>query len=518
MLKNIRFYILFLAFLYSIGIYLYVINSFSTERLQTIRLTQYFALSAVACLYVALLIGPLTYVWYSIPFRDQIFKARRAIGVSAFLFGLIHGTVAFFGQLGGFGGLGFLNNKYLLAISISFMALLILATMAATSFDWVVAKMKFRRWKMLHRLVYVAAILILIHAMMLGTHFADLSSAIPQIFFWAFAFLMAFELNRIDVFLKKYSFYPQFGLTQLIGGGLIGAFLAFASIPMGSSPSLGIHSLHIQMAKEAQQGIVGTGNPTLNNIPGLKGDRTKRYTVSIEQPSQIIPNQPVTFKYKIYDASSGNETKLFDRVYEKYMHMIVVDDSLNYFEHIHPDQTVEGFTITTQFPQNGRYHIYLDFQPLGAIEQQFAFVTTVGSDTDLVQANQQPDQNLIKTFGDYQIKLDFPQPLRATEISVGGQKLNFTLSDAATGQPITTLKPYLASFGHLVMINASTYDYLHVHPTNLVAPRPEQTGGPSVEFMPLGLYGPIKPGIYRVFGQFNPNGNLITADFTIKIE
>jgi hypothetical protein len=68
------------------------------------------------------------------------------------------------------------------------------------------------------------------------------------------------------------------------------------------------------------------------------------------------------------------------------------------------------------------------------------------------------------------------------------------------------------------MINTKTFDYIHVHPNDLTVPKPNQNGGPKVEFMPLGLYGPITPGIYRVFGQFNPNNELFTSDFTIKIE
>ena len=39
-----------------------------------------------------------------------------------------------------------------------------------------------------------------------------------------------------------------------------------------------------------------------------------------------------------------------------------------------------------------------------------------------------------------------------------------------------------------------------------------------VIFLPLGLYGPIKPGVYRVFAQFNPNNNLFTSNFTVTVE
>src|SRR5262249_47803570 len=151
------------------------------------------------------------------------------------------------------------------------------------------------------------------------------------------------------------------------------------------------------------------------------------------------------------------------------------------------------------------------------IEQQFAVTIPVGTVNPSEVSTIQPDQNLTKTFGDYSVSMKYPAPLKAADLSVGAQKLTFTIMDK-NGQPVTNLKPYLAAFGHLVMINESTYDYLHIHPDNAVAPKPDQNGGPTVEFLPLGLYGPIKPGIYRVFAQFNPDNKLFTSDFTVKVE
>ncbi len=202
------------------------------------------------------------------------------------------------------------------------------------------------------------------------------------------------------------------------------------------------------------------------------------------------------------------------------MHLIIVNSELTYFTHIHPIQDTSDFVITTKFPSHGVYHLYVDFQPLGAIEQQFAFTVPVGvKETDITNSANLPiDTALTKTFGDYEVSLATSGPLKASAMTLGQQKLIFTLKAAKTKQPITTLKPYLASFGHLVMINQTSYDYLHVHPTNTTAPPPNANGGPQVEFLPIGIYGPFKPGAHRVFAQFNPDGNLFTADFTVQVD
>ena len=182
LLSNIRFYVLSFSIVYSLLIYIWVVMTIPDRTVQNIRLTQDYALLAAACLYFALLAGPFCYTIKVFPYRSQYIKARRALGVSAFYFAFLHFCVAFFEQLGGFGGLAFLSNNYVIALSLSATALVILSLLAATSFDSVVKKMKFKRWKLLHRLVYLAGICILIHAAMLGTHFQDLSEPIPQLF------------------------------------------------------------------------------------------------------------------------------------------------------------------------------------------------------------------------------------------------------------------------------------------------------------------------------------------------
>lgn len=519
LLRNIRFYILISSFALSIIENLLVKLLVPGMALQNIRIAQVFALTSVAYLYLALFISPFYHSFSNFKFKSQIIKARRGLGVSAFYFGLLHGSFEFFLQLGGFEGLGFLSDKFLLAISLSFTALVILSFMAATSFDFMIRKLGYVRWKMLHRFVYLAGILILIHALMLGTHFANLSDTIPTIFFFAFALLLLLEAQRFDGYLTKKGFtLPRVSLLFVVIALLLSSTFFSYVIPAGSggAQSFGIHALHIQLAKQAQQNVQ-TSNK-LPNFPGLRGDKNLRFTVSFDHEDNLKPDQDATLNFQVFNASSGNNVQYFEKIYEKVVHLIIVDSELNYFTHIHPTQDSNGFTISTQFPHPGQYHIYLDFQPLGAIEQQFAFTLQVGDFDKPVFSEAKPDKNLEKTFGQYKVHLAYPVPLKATDMSIGQQTLKFTLFDASTKKPVNTLKPYLAAYGHLVMINTKTFDYLHVHPTNLTSPLPDANGGPDVEFLPLGLYGPIKPGIYRVFGQFNPNGTLMVADYTIEVK
>jgi len=521
LLRNNRFYILLFSVFFSITVIIFVLNTVVMPTTQLIRLEEVFGFTSLILFYLSLLIGPFCYRFPDFPGSKQIHHARRAIGVSAFYFAALHSGITFFGQLGGFEGFAFLDNRYLLALSLGLGALIILFLLAITSFEFAIKKIGFKNWKILHRFTYLAAILLLLHMLMLGTHYSDLSGSISQITFFTLAVLLYFEAPRVDTWLhNKFTSLPTFGLgtTTVIVILFLVYFILISPIFPASTGgiSFDIHAAHRQLAQQvAQNQTITTSNKALQ-IPGLQGDRNLRYTVSWNNPQNVIPGQDVDLSFRVYDAQNGEPVSYFKTPYAKVMHLVILSNDLAYFTHIHPAQNGYDFTITTSFPAEGIYHIYLDFQPWNAIEQQVAFTLPVGSAPN-IKATQKPDTKLTKTFGNYEVTLDTHGTLSANDMTFGNQTISFTVKDATTHRPITTLKPYLASFGHLVMIDQSSYNYLHVHPYTLVAPAPNANGGPTVDFLPIGIYGPIKPGIYRLFAQFNPDGNLFTADFTVKV-
>ncbi len=508
--RYIRYIVLIGNFILGFSIFLYVFSTIPEGSLRIIRLVETYALLALTFLYFSLLVSPFYSAFPTLPLRGLMVKARRATGVSAYFYSLTHASFAFFGLLGGFEGLQYLDSKYLLAITLSFTALIILSVMALISFDRMVNKLG-RTWKTISRFVYLAALLITIHALMLGSHFQDLNGLIPQIFLVLGLILLVLEAVRLDKYLTAKHNFPHFGISLAVVLALTASFFTYVLVPAGALSPLGIHTQHQNIAQQNQQ----SQNSALPNNPGLVGDRTKRYTASFATAGELGAGKEVTLKFKIYDANTGNEVKSYSLLYEKLMHLIVVDSSLNYFSHIHPELNGAEFSITHNFPTDGIYHLYIDFQPLGAIEQQLAFTLTIGEGDNRL-ATQPVDSDFAKTFGDYQVTLE-KTDFSAAKMTLGTQLLTFTLKDKE-GKDVTNLRPYLAAFGHLVMIKQDTYDYSHVHPTPFTPPLPDALGGPKVEFYPLGLYAPVKPGIYRVFGQFNPDGKLFTADFTINVK
>ena len=200
LLYNLRFYVLASAVLLSVIAVAWLRLQIPSNQLFYIRTEQVFGLLCILYWYIAIVISPLGYVVGKQRIPHLLF-ARRAIGVSAAYFALLHMAVALWGQLGGLSQLGLLPSLFKWSLLAGFIAVVILLIMAATSFDRVVSKMTFVRWKWLHRLVYLGGILAILHIWAVGTHLAYFGVQITA--FVALAALGGLESYRLVTILAN---------------------------------------------------------------------------------------------------------------------------------------------------------------------------------------------------------------------------------------------------------------------------------------------------------------------------
>lgn len=225
-LRRIRYIVLGSSIALAAAVYLFWRQALPESSLQTIRITQTYAWLAFIYLYLALLPSPLYAVFSALPLRALVVKARRAVGVSSFLFAVLHASFAFFGLFSGFAGLILVGPSYRRAFLLGFLALIILGMLAATSFDQAVVRLG-RNWKRLHRLVYAAGILVLVHSLSIGSHLADSFSGIFQFYLSAVLFLLVLEAIRLNRFVLRRSAWVQrhqvfyYCLLGVVGAALI---------------------------------------------------------------------------------------------------------------------------------------------------------------------------------------------------------------------------------------------------------------------------------------------------------
>ncbi|MES2876661.1 MAG: ferric reductase-like transmembrane domain-containing protein [Patescibacteria group bacterium] len=244
LLSNSRFYVLVSTVLLSIIVVAFFRLTISSDQLFYIRTQQFYGLLCIFYWYTALIISPIGYV-IGKQRTKHIEFARRAIGVSAAYFAVLHAAVALWGQLGGFRGVGGLSPLFQWSLLAGLFGVVVLLLMAATSFDGVIKFMTFRRWKWLHRLVYVGGILAVLHIWSLGTHVGY--GGIQLVAFVALVVLSGLEMFRLVTILarkhtslaNKRVFYSLFAGLWLVWIGLI------ASIPLAVENYRDVHSQHM---------------------------------------------------------------------------------------------------------------------------------------------------------------------------------------------------------------------------------------------------------------------------------
>lgn len=143
-----------------------------TTAAAVVAARQVYGLTALGALMGACLIGPLTAVFPRLPARGVLLAGRRAVGVSAFVIAIPHVACYLVPVL--------LQNwralyepglLWVVGLVLGLLALIDLTMLAWTSRDAAVKALGGKRWKRLHRTVYVAAPVLFLHALFVGTDF-----------------------------------------------------------------------------------------------------------------------------------------------------------------------------------------------------------------------------------------------------------------------------------------------------------------------------------------------------------
>jgi len=178
-------------------------------------------------------------------------------------------------------------------------------------------------------------------------------------------------------------------------------------------------------------------------------------------PSQIAPKTSVPLGIEVRD-KDGKAIANFDKFQEKLMHLIVVSDDLQYFNHIHPTYKGKGhFEVQANFPYPGGYTLFSDYKPAGKLEQVSVLKAQLPGKSP---AQSKIDRTTTKTLGNTKANLKLSQAPIKTGKEV---HLIFNLQDAVSNQPLNDLQPYLGERGHLVILKQSSplseADYIHAH-------------------------------------------------------
>jgi Cu+-exporting ATPase len=235
--------------------------------------------------------------------------------------------------------------------------------------------------------------------------------------------------------------------------------------------------------------------------------------VDVRVPADAVPGRPTTVTIRVTDAANGRAIEDVGRSHEAWMHLIVTRDDLGSFAHVHPTPTgAPGtFAVPVTFPTAGEYTLHAEFKRVGEMADVVATATTRIAGTPVAA---QP----VRESGRVQVVDGVRVELTGEAESGHRSRLTYRFTDAATGRPITTLRPYLAAAGHVVVKPADGHGFAHEHA------EVEDADGNPVFALPGQEFGPDldvhaafpRPGLYRLWGQFRTaDGQVMTTEFTV---
>jgi len=246
----------------------------------------------------------------------------------------------------------------------------------------------------------------------------------------------------------------------------------------------------------------------------VEANKAEYFTAFAASPAQLEAGKPgmMSFTPKI----KGNESAPvpLDLVHEKKMHLILVNDDLSWFDHIHPEYQASGaydikvlgkneaFTNgrgknETRFEAGGKYWAFTDYKPSGGLNQVNKTELNVAGTPAKPIAYAQ--EKTVATVDGYTLTME------ASGLVAGAQQhIPLTVRQGGKVVDPATFENYLGEKAHLVMVEVASKEFVHTHP--------------AVEGSRLDIHTTFaQPGTYRGWLQFQTNGVVHTADFVLKV-
>ena len=262
------------------------------------------------------------------------------------------------------------------------------------------------------------------------------------------------------------------------------------------------------------------------------------------EPAVIEPGKPATWHIRTINATTGKPIEELAINHEKLMHLLVISTDLAWFNHIHPEHVGDGkFTVRTTLPSAGVYRIYADITPKGGTQLFAQTQVVAGTDGNVAtsvlpvvdtagaggwivrRVASHPEGEPGAIGGDeYEVAM-MPMP---TKLEAGVESmLHFQIRDAR-GRALTDLEPYLGAMGHAVVLSTDMKTMLHTHPMDAGehagdsakhAHGSAKTGRSTSSGSADVIFHTTFPaaGLYKVWGQFQHKGRIITAPFVLRV-
>ncbi|MCG1023988.1 hypothetical protein [Sutcliffiella horikoshii] len=189
----------------------------------------------------------------------------------------------------------------------------------------------------------------------------------------------------------------------------------------------------------------------------------------------------------------GNPMDELEVSHEKLMHLIVISEDLEVFQHLHPEKVSAGVFMATAELEDGMYQVFVDIKPseLQYVNEPHEVMVGEHAGHEDAHVHLEPESQWTKEQDGYSVTL---------EVDNFSVKENVVLSFEIEGaQP----ENYLGALGHVVVVDEGLDEFIHVHPREGTEPVFE------AHFS--------KPGMYKLWAEFKLNGEVYAFPYVLEI-
>jgi hypothetical protein len=294
------------------------------------------------------------------------------------------------------------------------------------------------------------------------------------------------------------------------------------------------------------------------NVTGKSGPGYN-IAVAVDPPS-VQRGQKATINYKITDPKSGKNVVNLPAFGGVTVHTTLVSQDMKWFQTGAATSAVGlSYPINLRFAEPGSYAMYAEFTSAYTPTERLIYTHTLSFGENVpsleapltLQETTSTDQGNL--FHGVAVRLDNGTPIAVGQPIVYHVKqpalFHYTLAES--GQPVRDIAPLQGALGHLYIISADKEEFAHLYARESAAlaqgamPEPGAGGGtgasggnpsgatetpaaqptaPAASGAPN--YGPEltfehefeKAGQYKVWLQFLYHGDIVTADYVVRVD
>lgn len=264
----------------------------------------------------------------------------------------------------------------------------------------------------------------------------------------------------------------------------------------------------IVFAALTQQGEAGMGHDT--GMEHEKAPVDKVGATATVMPEALVQGKETSFTLKLARNDMPVSLAALEERHTSKIHLLVVDQSLVDYHHLHPVAGADAGSYTFSFtPQTGHdYVVYVDIKLLGNGAQMIPVKLKGASPCagDCIDRSASASASTGGITG----KVVF----ESKGIKAGTPVNAEVMLTGADGKPLADLEPVMGAYAHIVGFYEGLTDVAHMHPMGAEPTKESDRGASPLKFM----LHPDQAGYMKYFVQVRRGGKDVFLPFGINIE